>query len=128
AFVRSLHREAGCDQRWAPLVTPPVVQIEVAAPLAWEQERGVQPRRQLLEGLDDAPAQRHEPRNRARGLAGVARLAVAVDAPAAQEGLAAIDVATLERDPLLRPWPGAGNDDRQRGAEDQHTARLHCRV
>ena len=51
--------DAGRTERRNPGARPPLVQLHVAAPRGGEQQRCVEPRRQAVEGVEDALAERH---------------------------------------------------------------------
>jgi hypothetical protein len=56
----------------------------------------------VLERLEDVAAERDDPRHGVRGLAGLAHLAADVDTADVQQAGRSVDVAPLEREPLLR--------------------------
>jgi hypothetical protein len=96
-------------QRGAPVLGPERVQVEVAAVEAGKEDRGIQPNRHRVEGVQRALDQWHEPRDRALRLARQLHPSVREDAIDADQARLAIDVAALERDPLLGPQAGAGS-------------------
>ncbi len=102
--------EAGGIERLVPFAAAPVGELEVAAGRGGEEQRRVEPRRQRLERRERPRAQRHPParplRLREWGQHAVGVAALDGDGPPGP-----VEVAPLERDPLVRPEPGLGGED-----------------
>jgi hypothetical protein len=89
------------------------VQVHVAAPEAREEERRVETRRQRVEGLEDALAER-DPPPRAHRLAAVVQLAAGEGAADVDDALGPVEVTPLEREPLLGAETRPGGEDHER--------------
>src|SRR4029450_12117311 len=88
-------------ERRVPVPLPPAVQLDPAALRSGEDERRVQTRRQLLERLEGARTQR-DTSARANRLRVGRRDATGIAALDGDGLPCAIEVASLERDPLVR--------------------------
>jgi hypothetical protein len=98
--IRRAMLEPGRPDSRGPDVAAPVVQVQVAATVAGEQQRGVEPRRQPVERHSGSGGQRDGPER--TGLLPV-QLHLPVGVDAANMDDARADVTTLQRDPLFGP-------------------------
>jgi hypothetical protein len=109
--VRGSVVEPGRADGGVPNVSAPVVQVQVAAPFAGEDERSVDPGGKLGE-RDRRPGRQGDGSERPRLLPVRLHLAIREDAADAKKPGGPVDVPAFQRDPLLRPEPGQPGDDR----------------
>jgi hypothetical protein len=109
--VRATLRDPGGFERRVPLAAAPRVEADVAASERREQERRVEARRQGLDGGRRAAAQRDPAPRRLR----VRRQETVGEPPLDDDGgTGEVNVAPLDRDPLVRPQARLGGDDGER--------------
>lgn len=97
-----------------PVVTAPLLGLDVAASRGREEQRSIETRGRGFECVYDPPAQRDTP-SLARRLRTLLQAALRVDAANVDDALPPVDIAPLKRGPLLGAQAGAGGEERDGG-------------